>query len=66
MLDWPRNTDGKHLIFWTVLDILKEANKDRDKFVNRELRKSGWKVVRMWEHELKSPLKVVAKLKKHY
>jgi G:T-mismatch repair DNA endonuclease (very short patch repair protein) len=45
---------------------LKEANKDRDKFVNRELRKSGWKVVRMWEHELKSPLKVVAKLKKHY
>ncbi len=24
----------------------------RDRFVNRELRKQGWKVVRIWEHEL--------------
>lgn len=29
------------------------ANMARDRFVNRELRKQGWKVVRIWEHELK-------------
>jgi len=28
------------------------ANIARDRFVNRELRKRGWKVVRIWEHEL--------------
>ena len=43
-----------------------QANKDRDKFVNRELRKLGWRVLRVWEHELKEPLRVVAKLRKHY
>lgn len=29
------------------------ANKARDLLVNRTLRKSGWRVVRIWEHELK-------------
>lgn len=28
-------------------------NRERDKKVNRELRRSGWTVVRIWEHELK-------------
>jgi DNA mismatch endonuclease (patch repair protein) len=42
------------------------ANKMRDKFVNRELRKLGWKVVRVWEHELKEPKKVAAKIRKVY
>jgi len=41
-----------------------QGNKDRDKFVTRELRKMGWKVVRVWEHELKSPLRVVAKVQR--
>jgi len=27
-------------------------NKARDVFVNRELRKQGWRVVRIWEHDL--------------
>jgi len=27
-------------------------NKARDKLVNRVLKKSGWEVVRIWEHEL--------------
>ena len=40
-------------------------NKDRDKFVARELRKTGWKVVRVWEHELKKPAKIVPKIKKY-
>lgn len=38
------------------------GNKVRDKFVNRELRKLGWRVVRVWEHELKVPAKVAVKL----
>jgi DNA mismatch endonuclease (patch repair protein) len=41
-----------------------QGNMDRDKFVTRELRKMGWKVVRVWEHELKSPLQVAGKIKK--
>jgi DNA mismatch endonuclease (patch repair protein) len=41
-----------------------QANKDRDKFVNRALRKLGWRVVRVWEHELREPEKVAAKLVK--
>lgn len=41
-----------------------EGNKIRDKFVNRVLKKLGWKVVRVWEHELKEPKKVAAKVKR--
>lgn len=29
-----------------------QKNKDRDKFVTHELQKLGWKVIRVWEHEL--------------
>lgn len=29
------------------------SNVERDKKVNRRLRKEGWKVIRFWEHELK-------------
>src|SRR5690349_13448290 len=32
-----------------------EKNKSRDRFQRRELKKQGWRVVRVWEHELKSP-----------
>ncbi len=28
------------------------SNKRRDKFVNQELRRAGWHVLRIWEHEL--------------
>lgn len=28
-------------------------NRDRDRLVNRYLRASGWKVIRLWEHELR-------------
>jgi DNA mismatch endonuclease (patch repair protein) len=28
------------------------ANKARDRRVNRTLRKEGWRVVRIWEHDL--------------
>ena len=29
-----------------------EANKRRDRLVNRTLRRQGWQVLRVWEHEL--------------
>jgi DNA mismatch endonuclease (patch repair protein) len=28
------------------------SNKDRDRLVTRTLRKAGWRVLRIWEHEL--------------
>ncbi|MDO8754191.1 MAG: hypothetical protein Q7J80_09895, partial [Anaerolineales bacterium] len=43
-----------------------EGNKRRDKYVSRELRKMRWKVVRVWEHELKNPSKVAAKLLEYF
>lgn len=41
-----------------------QTNKDRDIFVNRELRKQGWTVVRVWEHELREPGKVAARVRR--
>jgi DNA mismatch endonuclease (patch repair protein) len=31
------------------------ANKLRDRLVNRTLRRNGWRVVRIWEHDLRKP-----------
>jgi DNA mismatch endonuclease (patch repair protein) len=42
-----------------------QGNKDRDKLVSRQLRKLGWKVIRVWEHELKDPSRVTAKILRH-
>lgn len=40
-----------------------EGNRQRDKFVNRELRKQGWKVIRIWEHDIKlNPEKCIQKI----
>jgi len=38
----------------------------RKKYVSRELRKLGWEVVRVWEHELKNPSKVAAKSLRYF
>ncbi len=40
------------------------TNKARDRLVTRTLRKDGWRVLRIWEHELKKPVRVIAKLLK--
>jgi DNA mismatch endonuclease (patch repair protein) len=47
--------------FWTKK---LSANKTRDRKVNRELRKSGWTVLRIWEHDLakKNLPRLLAKL----
>ncbi len=39
-------------------------NVKRDKKTNRLLTNEGWKVLRIWEHELKKPERVVDKIKK--
>ena len=37
----------------TKLELGHEENKDRDRLVTHTLRKEGWKVVRIWECDLK-------------
>jgi DNA mismatch endonuclease, patch repair protein len=39
-----------------------ENNKARDRKVTRLLRQKGWKVLRIWEHELKKEPRVVARV----
>jgi len=39
-----------------------QGNKDRDKYVSRILRRSKWKVVRIWEHELSNSNRVVKRI----
>jgi DNA mismatch endonuclease (patch repair protein) len=41
-----------------------ETNRRTDRRKNRELRKRGWRVVRIWEHELKNIDKCVAKVER--
>ena len=38
-------------------------NRHRDKIVNGNLRKAGWRVLRLWEHELARGLKVAKRIK---
>jgi DNA mismatch endonuclease, patch repair protein len=37
-------------------------NKKRDLLVNRQLRKIGWTPIRIWQHELREPERVVRRL----
>ena len=41
-----------------------EGNVRRDRRVDRELRARGWRVLRVWEHSLREPEKVAARLKR--
>jgi len=45
------NTPANNRAFWKKKLA---ANKSRDRCVNQTLRKAGWHVVRIWEHELAS------------
>ena len=57
--DKLRVTTGK--AFWNKKLT---GNKTRDRLVNRTLRRQGWRVIRIWEHELtKNPLRCVAKIR---
>jgi DNA mismatch endonuclease (patch repair protein) len=37
-------------------------NKARDRLVNRQLKANGWRVVRIWEHSLREPARVVSQI----
>lgn len=39
-----------------------EKNKIRDRLVGAELRKAGWRVVRIWQHELRAPRQVARRI----
>ncbi|MDB6063854.1 MAG: mismatch repair protein Vsr [Pedosphaera sp.] len=39
-----------------------ERNRARDRLVTRTLRRLGWRVVRIWEHELRYPERCVGKI----
>jgi DNA mismatch endonuclease (patch repair protein) len=43
-----------------------EANRVRDQTVNRTLRRAGWRVLRIWEHDLtgRSDTRLIARLRK--
>ena len=44
-----------------------EKNIERDKKYNRLLKKKGWKVIRLWEHDInKNPKKCVMRVKEHF
>ena len=46
--------------FW---DAKISGNRERDNRRTKELRKAGWKVIRIWDHEIKkNPLRVVNKV----
>ena len=43
-----------------------DRNAERDKLVTKELQKKGWKVVRIWEHQIKhSPLLSINRVVKY-
>jgi DNA mismatch endonuclease (patch repair protein) len=39
-------------------------NRARDRKADRELREAGWRVIRVWEHSLKRPVAVIARIKR--
>ena len=51
---------GSNSIYWTAK---LKRNKCRDKKVCRKLRKSGWFVLRLWEHELAKAAGTAEKIK---
>jgi len=40
------------------------ANKERDQLVTKTLRKQGWRVIRLWEHELKRKDLITSKIRR--
>jgi DNA mismatch endonuclease (patch repair protein) len=48
-----RSIPKTHRGFWSRKIL---ANKSRDRAVNRSLRRQGWTVIRLWEHQLRLDL----------
>jgi DNA mismatch endonuclease (patch repair protein) len=41
-----------------------DGNRRRDRLVGRELRKRGWRVMRIWEHAMKDPVRVIRRVRR--
>lgn len=39
------------------------ANKVRDHLVSRTLKRQGWRILRIWEHELRKPARVLVRIR---
>ena len=39
------------------------ANQERDRLVTKTLRAAGWRVIRIWEHELRKPARVLVRIR---
>lgn len=42
-----------------------ERNKTRDRLVNRELRRQGWRILRFWQHEFKDTKRIRRRLRRY-
>lgn len=61
--NYKENTIKTNSAFWNAKI---KRNMERDKEVNRELKGRGWKVIRLWEHEIKkNPGKCIQIISKH-
>ena len=47
--------------FWDAKIV---RNRERDRQVSRELRRLGWRIIRVWEHDLRKPTRVLARIRK--
>lgn len=56
---WHYRQPTSNVAFW---QSKMEANRNRDKISSTRLRLEGWKVIRVWEHSLSRPEKVVKKI----
>jgi DNA mismatch endonuclease (patch repair protein) len=41
-----------------------QRNQTRDRIVARSLRRNGWTVLRLWEHDLKNPARIAARCRR--
>lgn len=55
------NMPKNNQMFW---EKKLNGNKERDKYVARTLRRAGWKVIRVWEHDLSNPCRVAGRISK--
>jgi DNA mismatch endonuclease (patch repair protein) len=55
---WHGHNPSSNRAFWKRKF---KRNKARDKRVTKELRCDGWSVLRLWEHQIKKPEKIVEK-----
>ena len=54
---WPKS----NVEYWTKKIL---GNRERDKLVKKDLERSGWTVMRFWEHQLDNYSWVVKKIKR--